>query len=57
MVNIYILTLDPYGTKIDDVVKYIKDKIRDLDKGCIIYVNGEKYDIYIFSLIFIGDIL
>ncbi len=56
LVNIFILILEPYSTNIINIIKVFSKFIQDLDRGLKLEINNKLKSVYIFNIIFLGDI-
>ena len=54
--NVFTLSLGPHGAAIGDVVEAFAESIRELDRGCLLNINGEDWMVCAFTLAFLGDI-
>ena len=56
LINIFILILNSYNIKLEEVIKVFYKFIRELDPEILLNINKEIITIYIFIIIFLDDI-
>ena len=54
-VNVFPITLGPYGSNLSNVIKVIGPLMHQLDGATELMINGEKTMVCAFTIAYIGD--